>query len=120
MTLRLSRRASRELTRLGLVLSIRRTGRRSIAATVLLAGMLSMAAASGYFYRDLAPSASAASGAEVQSRLLEQRLEQGRLTLGMAEARSHELERQIDALNQRLRESQDELTFFRQARDGKH
>ena len=30
-----------------------------------------------------------------------------------------ELEKQIDALNQKLTESQDELTFFRKAREGK-
>jgi hypothetical protein len=39
--------------------------------------------------------------------------------LRLADARSHELERQIDALNQKLTESQDELTFFRKAREGK-
>jgi flagellar biosynthesis chaperone FliJ len=37
----------------------------------------------------------------------------------LSEARSHELERQIDTLNQRLTESQDELAFFRKAREGK-
>jgi len=42
------------------------------------------------------------------------------LLLRVSEARSQELERQIDALNQRLRECQEELTFFRKARDGKH
>ena len=30
------------------------------------------------------------------------------------------LERQIDSLNQRLREAQDELTFFRKARGSRH
>jgi phage shock protein A len=45
--------------------------------------------------------------------------EQHRLALGVAEARAQELERQIDALNQRVGECRDELTFFRQARDGK-
>jgi uncharacterized protein HemX len=48
-----------------------------------------------------------------------QALEQSRLQLRVADARSHELERQIDALNQRLRECQEELGFFRKARDGR-
>ena len=39
--------------------------------------------------------------------------------LRVADARSQELERQIDALNQKLTESQDELTFFRKAREGR-
>ena len=43
-----------------------------------------------------------------------------RLALRLATARSQELERQVDALNQRLRESTEELTFFRKAREGKH
>ena len=51
-------------------------------------------------------------------RRCSQQLEQARLGCGVAEARSQELERQIDALNQKLTESQDELTFFRKAREG--
>jgi len=47
----------------------------------------------------------------------QQALEQSRLQLRASEARSQELERQIDALNQRLRECLEELTFFRNARD---
>ena len=39
--------------------------------------------------------------------------------LRIADARSQELEKQIDELNQKLTESQDELTFFRKAREGK-
>jgi hypothetical protein len=42
------------------------------------------------------------------------------LALRLADARGQELEHQIDALNQRLRESTEELTFFRKAREGKH
>jgi uncharacterized protein HemX len=51
---------------------------------------------------------------------LQRQLEQSRLQLRVSDARSDELEHQIDALNQKLRESQEELTFFRKARDGKH
>ena len=50
---------------------------------------------------------------------LRQQLEQARMGLRVADARSQELEKQIDALNQKLTESQDELTFFRKAREGK-
>ena len=39
--------------------------------------------------------------------------------LRVADARSQELERQIDALNHKLTEAQDELTFFRKAREGR-
>jgi len=49
----------------------------------------------------------------------EQVQEQSRLLLRVSEARSQELERQIGALNQGLRECQEEVTFFRKARDGK-
>ena len=50
---------------------------------------------------------------------LRQQVEQARMGLRIADARSQELEKQIDALNQKLTESQDELTFFRKAREGK-
>jgi uncharacterized protein HemX len=50
---------------------------------------------------------------------LRQQLEQAKAGLRIAEARGEELERQIDALNQKLTESQDELTFFRKAREGR-
>ena len=50
---------------------------------------------------------------------LRQQLEQARMGLRVADARSDGLEKQIDALNQKLTESQDELTFFRKAREGK-
>ena len=50
---------------------------------------------------------------------LEQSLEHTRLQLRVAEARSLELERQVDLLNQRLHASQEEVTFFRKAVNGK-
>lgn len=45
----------------------------------------------------------------------QQKLDNALLDLKLAQSRSKELERQIDTLNQRLRESQEELTFFRKA-----
>lgn len=46
----------------------------------------------------------------------EEALAQARLQLQMAEGHGRELEHQIDDLNQRLRECQDEVTFFRKGR----
>ena len=41
------------------------------------------------------------------------------MALAMAQARGLELERQVDTLNQRLRETQEALAFFRKTRDAK-
>ena len=41
------------------------------------------------------------------------------MAMQLSEARSAELERQIDALNQKLAESQEQLTFVRKAREGR-
>lgn len=46
---------------------------------------------------------------------LAQALEKTRMQLRLSEARSRELENQIDALNQRVREGQEQLSFFRSA-----
>ena len=79
------------------------------------------ALAAGELLRERAPAvvvrAPAAPTAELVQ--LRQQLEQARMGLRVADARSQELEKQIDALNQKLTESQDELTFFRKAREGK-
>jgi multidrug resistance efflux pump len=64
-------------------------------------------------HREVPPSASPAAA----TRPLEQALAQARMALQVSEARSHELEREIDSLNQRLRQGQEELAFFRKARD---
>jgi hypothetical protein len=56
----------------------------------------------------------AASVAELQQ--LRQDLERASLTHRMSAAHSEELERQVDALNQRLRERDEELAFFRKSR----
>jgi hypothetical protein len=114
------RTASQELTRIRLVLSPGRSGPRWAAWSALVFGLLWIVAGSGYLYlgqwrADPAPAAAALQA----TRPLQQRLEQGRLALSLSEARSHELERQIDALNQRLRECQEELAFFRKAGERK-
>ena len=50
---------------------------------------------------------------------LRRELAEARLAMQLSEARSAELERQIDALNQKLAESQEQLTFVRKAREGR-
>jgi len=125
MSLRLRRKAYRELTRIRLVLSPRRNHGGWFAFSALLAGTLSIVATTHFVPGAELPFGASTAAASVSatapdtSRLLEKRLEQARLTLSMSEARGQELERQIDALNQRLRETQDELTFFRKTREGK-
>ena len=128
MSLRLRRKATRELTRIRLVLSPRRLHGGWFAFSALLAATVSIAATThlvpGIELPFVAPVSSVAAGPVVAaapdtSKALEKRLEQARLTLSISEARGQELERQVDALNQRLREAQDELTFFRTTREGK-
>lgn len=121
MATRLGRGATQKLTRLGLVLSHPSARRVWLArAVLLLAGMLA-GAAGGYRYADQqAGRAEQEAAAAHDEQQLRQQLEQSQLKLRVTEARSQELERQIASLVQQLRESQEELTFFRKARDGKH
>lgn len=115
------RQATRELTRIGLTLAPRRrSGRRAVVATLLVAAAFAAGVAAGELLREGAPAVLVrppAPPADLEP--LRQQLEQARMGLRIADARSQELEKQIDALNQKLTESQDELTFFRQAREGK-
>ena len=127
MPFRLRRHASREITRIRLVLSPRRSQGRGLVFLALFAATLSVAATSHYLqgselpWRSAAlPVPSLAAAAPDATKPLEKELEQVKLTLSMSEARGQEHERQIDTLNQRLRETQDELTFFRKARGTKH
>ena len=110
-----------DLARARLVLSNGR-GRRGwiVWCTLVVVALLAGAAGSHLYwsqrYGRLAQQALALK--DVQQ--LQQGLEQSRLMQRVSDGRSHELERQIDALNQQLRECQEEVTFFRKARDGKH
>ena len=126
MSLRLRRKAYRELTRIRLVLSPRRNHGGWFAFSTLLVGTILITATTRFvpgaelpFGVPTAVAPPLAAAAPDTSKQLEKRLEQARLTLSVSEARGQELERQIDALNQRLRETQDELTFFRKTREGK-
>jgi septal ring factor EnvC (AmiA/AmiB activator) len=127
MPLRLGGHASREITRMRLVLSPPRSPGRGLVFFALFAAALSVAAISHSLQISEPPWRTApavqlalSAAAPDPSNQLEKQLEQTKLSLSMSEARGQELERQVDALNQRLRETQDELTFFRKARGTKH
>jgi septal ring factor EnvC (AmiA/AmiB activator) len=106
------------LTRIRLVLSPGAAWRGRVGWSVVVVAALLAGAAAGHFLWIDGPVALPDSGAPLQQLKTSQHaLEQSRLQLRAADARSQELERQIDAFNQRLRECQEELTFFRNARD---
>ena len=119
------------LTRIGLTLTPPPRRVRRFFAVVALAAI---AFAAGFGAHELlrpppaavvAPAAAAPvvvrapAGPNPELAQLRQQLEQAQLGLRVAEARGQELERQVDSLNQKLTESQDELTFFRKAREGR-
>ena len=118
----LGRTATHDLTRIGLTLAPPpRRVRRFLAAVALVAVAFGAGFGANELLRE-APTpvvvrAPAAPSAELAQ--LRQQLEEARLGLRVAEARGQELERQVDSLNQKLTESQDELTFFRKAREGR-
>lgn len=113
------RAATHQLTHAGLVLAPQRSG-RAWRSALLVALALAGAATAGYFAGRLQPQdLQRLTHALRDNQGLQQALEQTKLSLHMSEARSKELERQIDALNQSLRACQEELTFFRKTRDGR-
>lgn len=107
---------SHQLTRSAWVPALRSPARRAAmqAAGLLLAA--SLGAAGGWLLRpSLAPQ-------PPDTRALAQaaaQLAQARMSLKLSEARSRELEREIDTLHQRLNEVQESLVFFRKAQDQK-
>lgn len=104
-----------------LVLSRAGSRRGWLLWCALVVMALAAGAALGYGYaRDRYARAQEASVPLRDMQQLGQQLEQARLQLRVSDGRSQELERQIDTLNQRLRESQEELVFFRKTRDAKH
>jgi uncharacterized protein HemX len=120
--------ATQRLTRRSLVLLPRRV-RVGWAACValLVAAQLLAAAAAWWHWQQRQASVQvqerahgrAESAAQHQLGELQRELEQSRLQQRLSASRSQELERQIDALNRLLRESQEELGFLRQARVAK-
>ena len=120
MPIRLNRRASREITRTVLVLSPRGASAGAWARVLLVVAALLAVAVAAWIY--LNPHESAVqqhASALEQVQTLQHELEQSRLMQRIAAARSQELEREIDVLHRTLRDSQDELTFFRKAQGGK-
>ena len=119
----MARAVTRDLTRLGLVLTPGVVRGRWVARCALVAlGVLAGAAAIRVYDETQASRTaplSVASPATDAAAPLKQQLEQSQLTLRVAESRSQELERQIATLVQQLRESQEELTFFKKTRDSK-
>lgn len=114
--------ATSDLTRVGLTLAPPpRRARRIVLAIALATTALAAGALAGEMLRErVAPVVAhlpAPPTAELQQ--LRQQFEQTQMGLRVAEARGQELERQIDALNQKLTESQEELTFIRKAREGR-
>ena len=119
-------RATERLTRNLLVLAPARVvaGWRLPALAAALAASLFVAS---HVHREALPWASA-SAAPAGSAFamaapafdpapLRKQIDQAELALQLSRAQAQELERQVDALNQRLRETQEELAFFRHARE---
>jgi hypothetical protein len=116
------RSVHRDLTRVGLMLAPqRRAGRGLGVAALFVAAAFAAGVGASELLREpvKAPVAALASGPSAEVVQLRERLEQASLALRVADARSAELEHQIDALNQKLSQSQDELTFFRKARESR-
>ena len=121
--------AARELSAGAVVLARARAPRKRVLRgallTLLLLSLLAGFAASGYAFANGWLPVRAASPVALAPALVPNaepwraELEQSRLALRMAEARAQELERQVDALNQRLRESNEQLAFLRTAREGR-
>jgi uncharacterized protein HemX len=109
-----------DLARVKLVLSPGHARRGWIVwCALLVTALLAGAAASHVYWSERLGGMQPRSTALNDMQQLRQGLEQARLLQRVSEARSQELERQIDALHQQLRECQEEVTFFRKTRDGK-
>jgi hypothetical protein len=117
----LGRTPSRELTHAGITLARQRRRGRWLLAPLLLGLALALGAAIGYVLHEHAAPVVVARLAAPDPELapLRRQLDEARLALQLSEARSHELERQIDVLTQQLAESLEQLTFVRKAREGK-
>lgn len=115
------RSVTQRLTHAGLVLAPQRGGAGWLGALVLAAGTAALGASGSYWYwHEQVQGAAQLPGVQHDYQALQQQLEQARLSLRMQQAQSQELEHQIDALNQRLRQCQEELTFFRKTPGGTH
>ncbi len=128
VSLRHRRSITQRLTRRSLVLLPRRVrvGWVTCIALLIAAQLAAAAAAWGYWQQRQAfvqaqerAHERAESATQRQLSALGRELEQSRLQQRLSASHSQELERQVDALNRLLRESQEELGFLRQARVAK-
>ena len=112
--------ASQRLSHVGLVVAPRRGASRWWLGVAVVVAALASGIAGGFLWRESAiPRALPPAASPAEVRALRDRLEQARLALRLSDARSRELEHQIDTLNQQLAESQEQLTFFRKSREGR-
>jgi uncharacterized protein HemX len=120
MAIGFQRSASQALSHVGLVVAPRRRGGGRLLALAAVLVSLVAGTGLGWFGRDrVMPPPPSAVVAVPDIAALRRELDQAQMRLRVSEARSQELERQVDALNQKLVASQDELTFFRKAREGR-
>jgi len=112
---------TRELTQVGITLARQRRRGRWLLAPAIVVVALALGTATGYLAHDRATPVVVAGPAMPAPELapLRRDLAEARMAMQLSEARSAELERQIDALNQKLAESQEQLTFGRKAREGR-
>lgn len=116
MALRLWPARVGNLARIELELAPRNAGRNWLLRSVALgAALLAGAAANHYLMSQQFGIAQQREAAQQERAQLEQGLEQARLQQRVSDAHGQELERQIDALNQRLQLSQEEVSFLRKA-----
>jgi uncharacterized protein HemX len=116
------RTPTRDLTHVAITLARQRRRGRWLLGPVLVAFALALGAGIGYAVHERVAAVVVAPPAAASPELpqLRQRLAEAQMGLQLSDARSHELERQIDALNQKLSEAQEQLTFVRKAREGRH
>lgn len=108
-----------DLTNTPLVLAPAAARRGQAVALAVLAALLAGAGATHlYWSQRLGPLQAQVTGMKDLPQL-EHQLEQAQQRLRLAEAHGSELERQVDALNQRLLKAQEEVAFIRKARDNR-
>ena len=119
MALLLQRPARIDLTNAPLVLAPAAARRGPWVAAALVAALLAGAGSTHLYWNERLGPLQAQVASMKDLPLLEQQLEQARERLRLAEAHGNELERQIDALNQRLLKAQEEAAFIRRAREAR-
>jgi hypothetical protein len=119
MSIRPWRVAPNNLARISLVL-LPGGARRGwmVWGSLVIAALLTGAAGSHFYWSQRFGDVQQQAVALKDIQLMQSKLEQSGLLLRVSDARGQELERQIDALNQSLRECHEEVSFFRKARNG--